>query len=218
MTSIYEKLNWSTLEAIISGPVYAALLLLIPFGMLTALSVVMDPGFMVYEFLPEELLFIPWVILSVFISLGNIRISNIRGSIYGKNRIITITNIKAENYMKNNGEIFLDKIAKDIGSYIEESNEKNIKSLTTKIREYGSDIIVEDNENQILSIAVSSSAWSLTNKKSNSLIVEVLVSLEPPFFPWSRIKYNGNLDLKQKIEEIIENYLKKMQFSYSIET
>lgn len=218
MTSIYEKLNWSTLEAIISGPVYAALLLLIPFGMLTALSVVMDPGFMVYEFLPEELLFIPWVILSVFISLGNIRISNIRGSIYGKNRIITITNIKAENYMKNNGEIFLDKIAKDIGSYIEESNEKNIKSLTTKIREYGSDIIVEDNENQILSIAVSSSALSSTNKKSNSLIVEVLVSLEPPFFPWSRIKYNGNLDLKQKIEEIIENYLKKMQFSYSIET
>ena len=124
----------------------------------------------------------------------------------------------AENYMKNNGEIFLDKIAKDIGSYIEESNQKNIKSLATKIREYGSDIIVEDNENQILSIAVSSSAWSSTNKKSNSIIVEVLVSLEPPFFPWSRIKYNGNLDLKQKIEESIENYLKKMQFSYSIET
>ena len=218
MTSRYEKLNWSAIEAIISGPVYAALLLLIPFGMLTALSVVMDPGFMVYEFLPEELLFIPWVILSVFISLGNIRISNIRGSIHGKNRIITITNIMAENYMKNNGEFFLDKIAKDIGSYIEESNQKNIKSLTTKIREYGSDIIVEDNENQILSIAVSSSAWSSTNKKSNSIIVEVLVSLEPPFFPWSRIKYNGNLDLKQKIEESIENYLKKMQFSYSIET
>jgi hypothetical protein len=216
--SSYWKINWRIFEAIISGPLYAGIILIIPFGMLTALSVVMDPSFVIYEFLPEELLFIPWFILSIFISLGNIRVSNICGSESGKKRIITISNTNIEKYMKRSINNVSENIAQDIYICIDKMKSKQIKSLTNRIREYGIDIVVEDTSNQIISIAVSSSSRGIGDVKGLNIIVELLVSFEPPFFPWNRIKYNGNIELKMQIEESIEDFLKKMQFNYLIES
>lgn len=212
--SSYWKINLRIFEAIISGPLYAGILLIIPFGMLTALSVVMDPSFVIYEFLPEELLFIPWLILSIFISLGNIRVSSICGSDSGKKRIITISNTNIEKYMKRNINNVSENIAQDIYICIDKMKSKQIKSLTNRRREYGIDIVVEDTSNQIISIAVSSTSRGSGDINGFNIIVELLVSFEPPFFPWNRIKYNGNIELKMQIEESIESFLKKMQFNY----
>lgn len=182
--------------------------------MLTALSVIMDPSFVIYEFLPEELLFIPWLILSIFISLGNIRVSSICGSDSGKKRIITISKTNLEKYMKRSINNVSENIAQDIYICIEKIKSKQIKSLTNRSREYGIDIVVEDTSNQIISIAVSSTSRGSGDINGFNIIVELLVSFEPPFFPWNRIKYNGNIELKMQIEESIESFLKKMQFNY----
>ena len=214
----YNKINLRIIEALISGPFYAAILLIIPFGMLTAISVVMDPGFVIYEFLPEELLFIPWVIISIFISLGNIRVSRICGSAFGKKRIITIKNINTENYIRSNSNNIIENIAHDIYVCIKKTKLNQIRSLTNRDREYGIEIIIEDALNEIISIAVSSASPSSSRINGNNLIVELLVSFEPPLFPWNRIKYNGNIELKHQVEMEIEDFLQKRQLNYSSET
>ncbi len=214
----YIRINWKIIEALISGPFYAAILLIIPFGMLTAISVVMDPGFVIYEFLPEELLFIPWVIISIFISLGNIRVSRICGSIFGKKRIITINNINMEDYIQRNSNSIVENIAQDIYLCIEKTKLNQIRSLTNRNREYGIEIIIEDVLNEIISIAVSSASPSLSSIKGYNLTVELLVSFEPPVFPWNRIKYNGNIELKHQIEVEIEDLLQKRRLNFSSES
>jgi hypothetical protein len=111
-----------------------------------------------------------------------------------------------------------ENIAQDIYICIDKMKSKKIKSLTNRRREYGIDIVVEDTSNQIISIAVSSSSRGIGDVKGLNIIVELLVSFEPPFFPWNRIKYNGNIELKMQIEESVEDFLKKMQFNYLIES
>ena len=214
----YIRINWRIIEALISGPFYAAILLIIPFGMLTAISVVMDPGFVIYEFLPEELLFIPWVIISIFISLGNIRVSRICGSGFGKKRIITINNINMEDYIQRNSNSIVENIAHDLYLCIEKTKFNQIRSLTNRNREYGIEIIIEDALNEIISIAVSSASPSLSSLKVCNLTVELLVSFEPPVFPWNRIKYIGNIELKHQIEVEIEDFLQKRRLNFSSQT
>jgi len=59
------------LLGLLSGPLLAALILLVPMGILTGLSVVLDPSLAMYEFVPEEALVVPFTILAVLISAAN---------------------------------------------------------------------------------------------------------------------------------------------------
>ena len=218
MANDYRLINWKILGAVISGPIYAAILLLIPFGMLTAISVVMDPGFVIYEFLPEELLFIPWLVLSIIISSGNIRISNIFNNVSAKNKIITISDTYKSDHFQSKDNGILQNLAQDIYLKLKKSSLKDIKSLQIKERDYGLDVVIEDHDSQIIAIALSSSFVEPSLSKKMNLIIELLISFEPPFFPWKRIKYNANIALKLKIESIIVNLLNDLNYTYVIDS
>lgn len=66
-------LNLDIFLGLISGPIVSTLLMLLPLGVLIGLFEVLDPSFVAYEYVPEEILFIPWIIVMVFISFVNTR-------------------------------------------------------------------------------------------------------------------------------------------------
>jgi hypothetical protein len=76
---ISRLFTFDILVSFISGPLIATLLLLIPLGVLIGLFEVIDPAFVAYEFIPEEILFFPWLFLCITISFINIRATYLLG-------------------------------------------------------------------------------------------------------------------------------------------
>jgi len=217
MTLTKLKRLYSFLESTISGFFYSTIIFIVPFGMLTGLSALMDPSLVLYEFLPEEALFIPWIILSLLISWGNINIANVFRDNSCKNKIFTIRDFDIHKYLNNGDERYVELVSEEISAFISNKCTKQISSLNKLHRSDGVELIINDIHNQILLVSISSSLPARKLGGNITAILEIMISLQIPFLPWKRAKFRANSILKAEIENLIEVFLKDKKISYSLD-
>lgn len=211
------KLVYSVLESAISGFFYSTIIFIVPFGMLTGLSALMDPSLVLYEFLPEEVLFIPWIILSLLIAWGNVNIANLFRDSACKNKIFTIQDFDIHKFVNKGDERYVDLISEEISTFISNKCLNQLSSITKLHRSDGVGLAIKDIRNQILLVSISSSLPDKKFDANNTAILEIMISLEAPFLPWKRARFRANTILKAEIENLIEVFLNNKNISFSLD-
>jgi hypothetical protein len=211
------KMVYSVLESVISGFFYSTIIFIVPFGMLTGLSALMDPSLVLYEFLPEEVLFIPWIILSLLIVWGNVNIANLFRDSACKNKIFTIRDFDVHKYVNKGDERYVELFSEEISTFILNKRLNQLSSITKLHRSDGIGLAIKDIRNQTLLVSISSFLPDKKFDTNNTPILEIMISVEVPFLPWKRARFRANIILKGEIENLIEVFLNNKKISYSLD-
>lgn len=207
--------TFSIVIALLSGPVLSALLLLIPLGMLTGLSVVLDPSLAMFEFVPEEELLLPFLLLAVLISAANVRLATVMARDRKYDRIFKLTTSLyfddasgADNIHGHPGRDF----ARDFSHFFA-SHERATVTLSEPIGEdYGWGFWAERSGFSPLWVAFAHSGRKKDGERADDYMVAV--TMEPPLLPWRRLTYKPDFHLRHKIEVRLKEFFASRNIAY----
>ena len=208
---------WDIAAGIVSGPIISALILLIPLGMITASVIVIDPSFVAYEFLPEEILAIPWIICSIIISFSNARAAYLIGTAnapsttyYVKTPIFFVDVNKRGLSDEFPGRNFCEQIYKTIKTNFDDY------IITLPLHEdYSWSFLISKNENCLIFISI----YFLGNDVRNPHIEEFEISIQyqAPISPLLRLKFKPDQNLMRDVNSIFVQFLNNNNLKYSHE-
>lgn len=205
--------NFDIFMSLISGPLIATLLMLIPLGVLIGLFEVIDPAFVAYEFIPEEILFIPWLFLCIIISVVNVRAAY----------LLSLLDISSALYLLPSDQFFTppeDRIDLDeypgrhLSTTFRSFILNEIPSLSChmpKHKDYGWSMLFDNDINSV--IEVSFALIGIDELNPHLEEYEVSIDYVVPLNPFFRISFNPN---KEYFEQIIQQ-LELFMRSYGIE-
>lgn len=190
---------------------------LIPLGMITASVIVIDPSFVAYEFLPEELLLIPWLFCSIIISFSNTRSAYLIGT---SETPFTSFYIKTFIYFVEVSERFDSdefpgrKLCYSIHDFLKSNIYDYI--ISTPLHEDDSWSFFISNDNFC---TISVSIYFLGNEDENPHIEEFEISIQytPPLNPLKRLKFTPDHILMKQIKDKVVEFMFKNKINYSIE-
>ena len=200
-------LNFDIFMSFISGPIIATLLMLIPLGVLIGLFEVMDPAFVAYEYIPEEILFIPWFFLCIFISFINIR-STYLLSLLDRSTVLYL--IRTDHFFAAPEErLSMDEypgrcLSGEFHAYIM----NKFPGLSCSIpvhKDYGWSILFDNDLNSVVevSFALTDIDESNPHLEEYEISVDFIVPLNPTF----RISFNPNADYFEKIVHYLQCFM-----------
>lgn len=208
------KQTTSVLLGLLSGPVLAALFLLIPLGVLTGLAAVVNPSLALDEFVPEEELVIPFVLIAGLISTANTRLALLMARDVPGERIFEVTTARykgdpsAEGHMHHHpGRRF----AQDLIGFLNENVAMKATCGTPTPEDYGWKFSIQREGFSPLWLAVA----HLGNPDESSSEKYVLAAtLEPPLFPWTRLAYKPDFALREQVEQRVAEFLRSNALSF----
>lgn len=211
---IFQKI----LLGVLSGPLLATVILLVPLGVLTGLAVVLDPSLGMYEFVPEEELLVPFIFLAILISAANVRLALRMSRDTKAGRIITLTTDRylddqsgAQNIHGHPGKAFADELK----SFIAKHEDKPV-SLSKPIGEdYGWGFWVKEKGFSPVWVAIAHSGVANEDRRAEEYMIAI--TLEPPILPWRRLRYKPDFALRDGIEQRVTEFLTAMNIPFSIE-
>jgi hypothetical protein len=230
-------LFWDILLGLVSGPMIAALLLLIPLGALTGLTVALDPNLDLYEFAPEEELLVPWAILAVMISIANIHVALVNAAVSRPSQIFTI---RTEKYRTTGPEeeetttrpqereMFsvhagMDTgwrhgrhLVEDIVAYIGAREPEEVVIDPPEAEDYGWSFMIGTRNLYPLQVAIS--FVDVVDHVRDIEEYELSVDFDPPFLPWKRFSYQPDVALRDRVEGHIVDLLKSKGVSFTMES
>jgi hypothetical protein len=201
--------NFDIFLALISGPIVSTLLMLIPLGVLIGLFEVIDPAFVAYEYVPEEILFIPWIITLIFISFVNLRSTYLLKSL---DRPTSTYVIDTSLFYTPPEERY------DVDEYPGKSICNEFKSYLLKIlpdascsvtshKEYGWSFLVDTDINSIIEVSFSFAGIDELNPRVEKY--EITIDYSPPLNPFYRISFSPNVSNYAKIDESLKSFMSK---------
>jgi hypothetical protein len=204
--------------AALSGPVLAALILLVPLGVLTGLSVALDPSLAMFEFVPEEELLVPFIMLAIFISAANTRLAIIMSRDEKSGRIFRVTTDRyaddrsgEQNIHGHPGRAF----ALEFRDYLATREDQTV-SLGEPIGEdYGWGFWVGEKEFSPLWVAIAHDGQKREDARLQDYILAV--TLEPPLTPWRRLTYKPDFALRDEIESRLTDFLTSKNIAFTTE-
>lgn len=211
------QLFWDVFVGLISGPVLAALALLLPLGVLTGVSAALDPSLAMYEFTPEEDLLLPWIILSVLISAANIRLALITSKDTRAGRIFIVT---TERYLEDpSGEQNVNghrgkQFVEDFTRFLAEREGDGVNAGEPVSEDYGWGFWIGEKGYSPLYVAIAHGGREKGETAEQFLAA---VTLEPPLMPWRRISYKPDLPLRDRVETHLNDFLTANQMSFTSE-
>jgi hypothetical protein len=229
-------LFWDILLGLLSGPLIAALLLLIPLGALIGLTVAIDPNLDMYEFAPEEELLIPWAILAVMLSVANIHVAVVNAAVSRPSQIFTIRTEKyqgAEGDAAEEGEkpqereVFSAHAGMDTGwrhgrhlvadmvAYIGALEPEDVVIETPEAEDYGWSFMIGTRNQYPLQVAIS--FVDVVDHVRDIEEYELSVDFDPPLLPWKRFTYQPDVALRDRVEAHIVDFLKGKGVAFSME-
>ncbi|MDP3555209.1 hypothetical protein [Methylocystis sp.] len=206
------------LLGLLSGPLLAALILLVPMGILTGLSVVLDPSLAMYEFVPEEVLLVPFILLAVLISAANVRLAVVMSRDRKAGRIIKVRTDRyvddpsgVQNIHGHRGRAFADELK----HFIARREDKAV-SLSKPIGEdYGWGFWLREKAFSPVWVAIAHTDSPKDNESVEEYIVAI--TLEPPILPWRRLRYKPDFALRDEVEQRVTEFLAEKNIPFAVE-
>ncbi len=213
------QLIWNILLGLLSGPVIAGLALLLPLGVLTGVSAVLDPSLAIDEFEPEKELLLPFVLIAALIAAANVRLAFVMSHDRKAGRLFEVTTdcyaedpSAAENIHGHPGKRF----ALDFIQYLTTTNDGAKLSIGDPIGEdYGWGFWIEERGFSPLWAAFAHEGRSNAEDRSENFILAI--TLEPPLMPWRRLSYKPDFALRDEIERRLIEFLYSRGMSFSTE-
>jgi hypothetical protein len=206
------------LLCLLSGPLLAALILLVPMGVLTGLSVVLDPSLAMYEFVPEEVLLPPFILLAVLISAANVRLAIVMSRDRKAGRIIRVRTNRyvddpsgAQNIHGHPGRAFADELKQ----FIAKREDKAVAQSTAIGEDYGWGFWLREKAFSPVWVAIAHAGSPKDDESVEEYIVAI--TLEPPILPWRRLRYNPDFALRDEIEQRVTEFLAERNIPFAIE-
>ena len=205
---IRNIVNFDIFLGLISGPIVSTLLMLLPLGVLVGLFEVLDPAFVAYEYIPEEILFIPWALLMIFISFVNTRASYLLHKIHGTSTTYLIQTDKYFN--PTNTRLEQDEFP---GQIICLSFQLYLNSILPDFsnnppyhKDYGWSILADKDENSLIEITFAFSGIDQIDPHIE--IYEISIDYLPPFNPFSLVNFAPNTIYYSLIHDALESFMK----------
>ncbi len=229
-------LFWDIVLGLVSGPIVAALLLLIPLGALTGLTVALDPNLDIYEFAPEEELLVPWAILAAMISIANIHVALVNAAVSRPSQIFTI---RTEKYRATStgGETPTERpqeremfsvhagmdtgwrhgrhLVDDMVAFISARKPEDVEISAPEAEDYGWSFTIGTKSLYPLQVAIS--FVDVVDHVREIEEYELSVDFDPPLLPWKRFSYRPDVDLRDRVEAHITEFLTSQGVSFTAE-
>lgn len=212
------QLIWNILLGLLSGPVTAGLVLLLPLGVLTGVAAALDPSLAMYEFAPEEDLLLPFVLIAALISAANVRLALVMSRDRKAGRIFEVSTDRyaddpsgAENVHGHPGKQF----ALDFIQFLARSEGPGVSIGDPASEDYGWGFWIEEKGFSPLWAAFAHDGRSTVDDRSETYILAI--TLEPPLMPWRRLFYKPDFALRDKIERRLIEFLYSRGMSFSTE-
>jgi hypothetical protein len=209
---------WRILLGLISGPILSALLLAIPLGVLTGVSVALDPSLAMYEFTPVEELLAPFVLLAAFISVANVRHAINMSHDKNAARIFEISTDRyseddsgAENIHGHSGKLLAAEFIRFLAT--REDGAVEIGEATGE--DYGWGFWIGEKGFSPMWVAIAHSGPSEIDESKDDYVLAV--TLEPPVTPWRRLAYKPDFALRDRIERHLVDFLASHDIPYTTE-
>jgi len=199
--------NFDILLALISGPIVSTLLMLVPLGVLIGLFEVIDPAFVAYEYVPEEILFVPWIIVLMFISFVNLRSTYLlKGLDRPSSTYVVDTSLF---YTPPEDRFDLDEypgknICTEFKSYIFKTL-PDISCSEVSHKEYGWCFVVDNDINSIIEVSFSFAGIDELNPRVEKY--EITIDYLPPFNPLYRISFSPNESIYSQIDDGLKSFM-----------
>lgn len=214
------QLIWNVLFALASGPLLAALLMLVPLAVLTGVSAALDPSLAMYEFIAEEELVIPFVALAALISAANVRLALVMSKDTHTGRIYEVTTDRylddpsgAENIHGHHGK----RLAEDFIHFLRDREGDAINIGAPEGEDYGWGFWIGEKGFSPLWVAIAHGGES--EHMENKEVYICAVTLEPPLMPWRRLTYTPDIALRDRIETHLGDFLtlNRLRFATEVE-
>jgi len=199
--------SFDTIMSFASGPIIATLIMLIPLGMLIGFFEAIDPAFVAYEFIPEEILFFPWVVLSIFISAINVRTSYLLKIL---DRSSLVYKIHTDRFFTPpEDRLTLDEfpgkiISSEFRSFVIHEMPNTSCSMPIH-KDYGWTLLFDNDVNSVIEIS-----FALTGiDESNPHLEEYEISIDyvVPSNPSFRISFLPNPDYFDQINDFLVTFM-----------
>jgi hypothetical protein len=208
----------SVLAGVLSGPLLSALLLLIPLGVLTGLNVALDPSLAIDEFAPEEELFIPFILIAIFISTANGRFA---WAMSGDNDSARIFEVTSGRYLDDSSgashphghrgrQLLLDFIA-----FLANTPELSVTVDEPVTEDYGWKLSIRRDGFSPIWIVVAHEGPATEEELTEKYTVAV--TLLPPFLPWRRLTFKPDFTLREKVERQFIAFLRVRNLSFDVD-
>jgi hypothetical protein len=206
----------NVLAGLVSGPILAGLILLIPLGVLTGLTAALDPSLAIDEFAPEEELIIPFILIAVLISVANARLAWVMSRDIEAGRLFKVT---TERYIGDpSGEMHVHghrgrQLALDFIQFLVGHNGESVALGEPVAEDYGWKSWIRKKEFSPLWIVVAHIAQPRDDNPAEEYIVAV--TLEPPLLPWRRLVYKPDFSLRNEVERQLIEFLRVGGLSFA---
>jgi hypothetical protein len=209
---------WNILLGLVSGPILAGLILLIPLGMLTGVSAALDPSLAMYEYTPEKELLIPWLLLAALISAANIRLALLLSKDRESHRMFEVTTPRyaddpsgAQNVNGHRGKQFAEDLIRHLAA--REGDKVEIGEPVPE--DYGWGFWIGEKGFSPLWVAIAQTGAAKEGEKAEDYLLAV--TLEPPLLPWRRLTFQPDFALRDRIENHLADFLTSNRFSFNAE-
>ncbi|GLI92731.1 hypothetical protein [Methylocystis echinoides] len=203
-----KRLISNVVLGLLSGPVLAGLVLLVPLAVLTGLSAVLDPSLAMYEFVPEEALLLPFLLIAVLISVANARLAVVMSHDRKAGRLFEVTTDRyaddpsgKENIHGHPGKQF----AVDLIEYLATREGPRISLGDPVGEDYGWGFWIEEKGFSPLWVAIAHAGRPDADERAEDYILAI--TLEPPLLPWRRLAYKPDFALRDEIERQLIEFL-----------
>lgn len=210
-----KQLVWNVLLGLLSGPVLAGLLMLVPLAMLTGLSAVLDPSLAMYEFVPEEELLLPFLLIAGLISAANARLAVVMSRDRKAGRLFEVTTDRyasdpsgKDNIHGHPGRQF----AQDFIHYLATREGPGVALGEPVGEDYGWGFWIEEKGFSPLWVAIAHSGRRTPDEPDEDYVLAI--TLEPPLLPWRRLRYRPDFALRDEVERQLIEFLheRRMRF------
>jgi hypothetical protein len=216
--SVTTRQIMNILTGLASGPVLAALMLLIPLGVLTGLTAAINPSLAIDEFAPEEELVIPFILIAALISAANARLAWVMSGDPKTGRIVKVTTARyiddpsgERHSHRHRGRQF----ALDFIQFSAARSGDAVAFGAPETEDFGWKFWIRRKDFSPLWMVVAHVAEPSNNNPAEGYIAAV--TLDPPFLPWRRLAYKPDFFLRDEVERQFLEFLRVKSLSFSIE-
>lgn len=204
---INRILNFDILLALISGPIVSTLVMLIPLGVLVGLFEVIDPAFVAYEYVPEEILFIPWILGVIFISYVNTRATYLLNNLESASTSYIIET--GLFYTPPEDRFELDEFpGKTICNEFKSFMIKILPGASCSMpshKDYGWSFTINNDINSMIEITFSFIGIDELNPHIEKY--EVTIDFSPPLNPFHRVSFSPDVSTYEKVLDALKAFL-----------
>lgn len=198
----------NVLAALASGPVLAALILLLPLGVLTGVTVALNPSLAIDELAPEEELLIPFVLIAALISTANARLAWIMSPDTKSGRIFKVTTTRystdpsrEEHPHGHSGR----RLGLDFIQFLTRRYGGSVAMSAPEAEDYGWKFWIQREGFSPLCVAVAHVSAPTEDNPTEEY--DIAVTLEPPLLPWRSLAYRPDFGLRDEIEQRLSEFL-----------